>query len=190
MAGEQDFLQLLGLLQQILPAPGSGGQIDEAGLAQLVEMLATKGDADPKTFKELIGQESSTLSKIAPQSLIKDSLQTLPVPASSIVSGPAIGTQTGLASGTPPFVPPPPTPAPPASPAVDPIVATLAKLGQAIQPAPVPEFTPPPPISVGTPAGIGQLGSGGIDLQQLIAAVIGQNVPALPQSFGSQLLGR
>ncbi len=185
MAGEQDFLQLLELLQQIMPSPGSGGQVDEEALAQLIEILSIKGDADPETFNSLIGQDTSALSKIDPQSLIKDSLQTLPVPASSIPPRQG-GTPTGISVPSPLTTPPTPSTVP----TTDPVVETLAELGKAIQPAPVPEFTPPPPIGVGTPAGIGQLGSGGINLQQLIASIIGQNSSTLPQSFGSQLLGR
>ena len=174
--GIEQFLQLAQLLQGITTGGPSGG-VDEAALQELIKMLSLKASVDPGTFGKTIGEEfggPSLIDKINPTNL-------LPTPASSLVAE----------QPKPPALPPGTIEENPQDRRPD-IGTILAQVGKAIEPSPVPKFTPPPALSVGTPPGVGQLATGGgIDLQQLIASILGAaGTPQLPVSFGQQLLGR
>lgn len=156
--------QLMQLFQALMD---ENGNISPEKVAQIAPLLAQMGSVQPSTFGKVIGQGLQDTGLLQPEG----AFESLPNPASFATP----------AAATPPI----------AEPSVaSKIPSLLAQVGKAVQPAPVPDFNAPPAISPVAPQGVGG-GGGGIDIQQLISAILqGSGGGQLPQSFGQQLLGR
>lgn len=174
--GPQDLFAMAQFLLPILNDP--------AKLEDFTRQLSLKGDVDPAAFQASFaeGTAGGGLGLTTPGG---PQVAPLPGVGNPLVQSP--GPLTIPPGATPPIIPQA------GGPAEEGIGALLAKIGQGIEVPPAPTSTAPPAPQAAAPPAIGEINAGGgIDIQQLIASVLGGQAGGVSPvaGFGQALLGQ